>query len=123
MATKRNSSKTAKSVNRDVPPGYEVMDAGGDFAPWHDFNAEPVLQGKVVSVHTATMGKGKERKERTILTVKTAHGERSVSDSFKLNPLFAAAKKKKGHEVYIKFLGQVRLKGGRRMNDYIAAIK
>ena len=123
MATKRNSNKTAKPVNRDVPPGYEVVEASGDFAPWHDFNKEPVLQGKVVSVHTATMGKGKDKKERQILTVKTVQGERSVSDSFKLNPLFAAAKKKKGRDVYIKYLGQVKLKGGRRMNDYIAAIK
>lgn len=123
MATKRNSTKTKKSVNRDIPPGYEVMEASGEFAPWHDFNKEPVLQGKVISVHTATMGKGKDKRERQILTVKSASGERSVSDSFKLQPLFAAAKKKKGHDVYIKFLGQVKLPGGKRMNDYIAAIK
>lgn len=123
MSAKHKKSASSKSVNRDIPPGYEVVEASGEFAPWHDFNKEPILQGKVVSVHTATMGKGKDKRERQILTVKTSVGERSVSDSFKLQPLFTAAKKKKGHDVYIKFLGQVKLPGGKRMNDYIAAIK
>jgi hypothetical protein len=113
-----------KKVNSDIPPGFEVCDAGsGDFAPWHDFKRDAVLQGKVESVRKATLGKGKDKNDTRIMTVNTAQGQRAISESVKLSGLFDQAAKKKGKEVYIKFLGVVKLKGGRRMNDYIAAIK
>jgi hypothetical protein len=114
-----------KKVNSDIPPGFEVCDTGGDFAAWHDFEKNPVLQGKVEHVRSATLGKGKDKNETRILTVSTPQGSFATSESFKLRPLFdiAASKKGKGKEVYIKFLGMVKLKGGRKMRDYIAAIK
>lgn len=112
-----------KSINSDIPPGYETCEVSGDFAPWHDWEKSAVLQGKVVDVRTATLGKGKDKKETRILTVETSAGPRAISESFKLRPLFDMAAKKKGREVYIKYLGKVKLKGGRTMRDYIAAIK
>lgn len=123
MAKQKRKSKNPTEINNEIPAGYEVCEVSGDFAPWHDFEKNSVLTGKVLHVRKATLGKGKDRKETRILTVQTAEGQRATSEAFKLTPLFDQAEKKKGKEVYIKFLGHVKLKGGRKMRDYVAAIK
>lgn len=104
-----------------IPPkGFKIVESSKEagFHPSHNFEAEPVCEGRVVELRTVTV----KKKERRVLVVETAKGMRTVWNSVKLNDLFDAVKPGKSL-VYIAFLGKIKLKGGRKMNNFSVAIK
>lgn len=114
--------KAKSDVPVFIPPkGFKVVESSREngFHPSHDFELEPVCEGRAVEVKTVTVKGGKERR---VLVVETATGMRTVWGSVKLHDLFDAVKPGKSM-VYIAFSGKIKLKGGRKMNNFSVAIK
>lgn len=111
-----------------IPAGFKVADAGSDggFGEWHDFKKHKILTGKVLGINKWTQevkeGKKTITKKRMTMTVETKNGSAAVSDSHALRGLFTT-KGIVGKTVYIQFLGQEKIKGGKKYNRFACAVK
>lgn len=118
MAKKKQGN--ANRAAAKLPAGFTAVSAGGEFGAWHDFSANKVLQGKVVELGSFTGQYGKQR----TMTVKTAKGNlASFSESRALQGLFDMGKAIKGKEVFIRFDGEKKLKGKKRVKLFTCAVK
>lgn len=122
--TSRRATKAPAVIKPFTPPkGYTTMPLGtGDFGTTHDFESEPVCEGKVVSIDTVEVGKGKDKKDTRVMRVETDNGAKSVWESKKLEPLFDD--EPIGKHVYIQYLGIIPVKGRKQgMKDFAVALK
>lgn len=129
----KKSKKSASRAVAKLPAGFTAVATGGSFGAWHDFHKQPVLTGKVVELgsfeqeqeYTDAKGKKKSRTvDRQTMTVEQANKVLStVSDSYALKGLFEMGKKLKGKVVFLRFDGQKKLKGGKKVNEFTVAVK
>lgn len=106
----KQSSKTPKAVRGStaIPSEYQRVMAG-EFAPFHDFAANPVCKGVVTGLRDATFGRGKKKKTIRCLDLLTEAGPSTVSERTQLKGLFDAVGK--GQEVYIRLTGKKKIPG------------
>ncbi len=95
-------------VRTEVPPGFREV-VSGDFAPFHDFAANPVCIGIVKGIREATFGKGKQKKTINVMDLVSGDRPVSVSERADLRGLFREAKK--GDEVMIALEGRKKIPG------------
>jgi hypothetical protein len=121
MASKTKKIAPEAGKRLPVPAGFVPM-ASGNFAPLHDFDKEPVLQGKVVEIKVVKTKKGKKLIDTNIMTVSDADGVlSSVWESTALAKTFGEAKK--GDEVFFRYEGLIPMKGRNAMKDFSCGLK
>lgn len=87
----------------ELPAGFKPI-TGGFGLQW-DFEDMPEMQGVVQRMDRVEVGKGKNKREKGVMDVKTKDGAvYAVWESAALSPLFAAVNV--GDEVYIRYIGQ-----------------
>lgn len=128
MAAKKKAVKSA------LPAGF-VRKGGGDKHPAHDFRVAgcDVFQGVVVEMKTVTQTKKqkdpKTKKEKLVevetpvmICAESGTGElKSIWHSHAMTEVFDDAKI--GDEVYFRFVGQKKTKGGNRFNEFECGLK
>lgn len=125
MAKAKAKAAKKTAVRSAVPAGFNVIAAGGDFGAWHDFEKNPVLTGKVVSLGSY---EGEYGKQRT-MTVENGKVKSSFSESKATAALFDLGKKIIGKQVYVRFdgkkeFGKPNRKGERRtVKQFTVAVK
>lgn len=116
----------AKKDKGGLPAGFTPV-ASSSFAPWHDWKKRPLLVGVVMEKRTIEQmrkeGRKMVRKETTILEVADSDsGEVSaVSESYATAGVIEQAKK--GDEVFFRFEGVKKLKGGKKLREFTCGIK
>ena len=129
MAAKKkvSSAKTATKPSSNTkfapPKGYTVADVSGgsSYAPMHDFEEDPILEGKVLEVHDVETGKGKLKKMTQVMTLETDEGNRAICQSKALEGLFEDPPI--GKNIYIQFLGIIDIPGRKNgMKNFAVAI-
>lgn len=90
------------------PAGFKQMEISGNFAPTHDFDVEPTIEGKMVELRHVPKG-GAIKNDTRIMVVRTNKGDRSVWESAQLTGLFDTLKK--GKTVIIHHAGRQKVKG------------
>lgn len=93
-----------------LPAGFSAIAAGGEFGAWHDFEKNPVLQGKVIALGSFTGEYGKKR----TMTVQNGKVLASFSESTGTAGLFDI-KGIKGKTVYVRYEGTVKV--GKKRKD------
>lgn len=112
--------KQKRNSGNAIPAGYTQVQSG-DRAPFHDFQKQKTLEGKVIGRHSFT---DRWKNKKDILEIADAStGEiTAVSESASLKGIFKRAKK--GSDVFIRFDGLVKIKGRKQpMRQYTTAIK
>jgi len=107
-----------------IPSGFTVTPAEGGFGSNHNFEIEPLLVGKCVRIETISIyDEEKEKKvKRLKMTVQKADGsEAAVWESFMLSGLFKRKPLKR--QIYIRYEGQRKMKGKKRLNIFSCGVK
>lgn len=111
-------ARTKRSASA-IPAGYQQVQSGGR-APFHDFKTSPILEGKIVGMHSFT-DRWKNKKQIMEIASKETGEVTAVSESAALTGLFKQAKK--GAMVWIRFDGLVKIKGRKQpMRQYTTGI-
>ena len=121
MAKQKQGSKKAGAI--PLPPGFRQTNRG-NFPPVFAFNkVGTVLQGIVQGIKDVPKGKNVDKDTRIMYVANDSTGEvNAVWQSAALTDLFDSAKK--GDEVFIRYDGEVKVKGRRQpMHGFTAGIK
>lgn len=132
MAKKNVKSKTKLQTMFEVPSGYKIVSNAG-FAPSHDFEKEPTLQGSIVRIDERTFKEGtKNEYTARVATIEKDDGKTvAVWESTALRSLFdscyeGSGKKRKfvAQDVIIHFEGLLKIKGqAQPMKNFVYAVK
>lgn len=114
----KRSKSNAKLAKSAIPQGFKTVNVSGSFGATHDFRVQPVCTGKVLAIDKVKTNDGLRR----VMRVSTSEGERGVWESHQLKGLFDTPGIK-GKTVFIHFLGQQPIKGGKTVNVFEAAVK
>ena len=106
MTARRELPKT--NVRTEIPEGFREV-VSGDFAPFHDFAAQPVCIGIVKGIREASFGKGNKKKTIRVMDLEREGMPVSVSERADLRGLFREAKR--GDEILIALEGKKKIPG------------
>lgn len=92
-----------------IPDGFEMV-SDGTLVETHDFKREAVVMGRVLSMKTVQVRRGRNTEDNRVMTVDMGEKTTAVWESANLKDLFDSVAK--GDDVYIKYTGDVDLNNG-----------
>lgn len=112
---------TKKTETSSLPKGMELV-SDGSLSESHNFTAEPIVHGVVVTQKAVQIQRGKVLEDNRMLGIDVGDKTVTVWESASLEDLFDTAVV--GDEVYIKLTGSVDLKNGLNpMKTFVTGIK
>ena len=120
-------AKRTNKIRFSLPKGYKAIEGGGN--AWRTEKKGDSIEGKLLkvkSIHMAAQGKKntpsfRAARDVNLYSIETANGVVNVFQSAGLKALESV---KKGHSVFIQYIGsRVIKKGQAPMREYIVATK
>lgn len=104
-----------------IPEGFEMI-SDGTLTETHDFNMQPIVTGKVMTLKKVLLQRAGKIEENRMITVDTAEGSTAVWESASLKDLFDEMVT--GDMVYIRYEGDEEMGGGRQpMKKFVTGLQ